>query len=280
MTSDPNNAQSDGDRVGEVSLTRRIDHSRDLLIVTGDFENLVSAYLDHARRWENDVDPLGITFMRQGLGAATLHLSCRPAGEFVGWTINLKQPPTNLFLTGDSSHFTVTGRVFTESVKTFDSSRMFVQTTRAGDSTPTQSAIAVDGIDVCEIFEQYYMRSEQNPAHFLELDENQFTMVLGLPGVDIDWMRSLDRAAIARIAEEDHKILNVCRYKFQCGCTPERIIQVALAAFRQQLDDLFRGDDGVDALCPRCGRRWWITREEFEKTLAADDEQDDATAGD
>jgi hypothetical protein len=27
---------------------------------------------------------------------------------------------------------------------------------------------------------------------------------------------------------------------------------------------LFRGEDTVEAICPRCGTRWEITREQFE----------------
>ncbi|NNE44318.1 MAG: hypothetical protein HKN12_08905 [Gemmatimonadetes bacterium] len=253
------------DKVGEVTVRRLEDLENDLLVIRADFQHLYAAYLDHVRRWESDPDGLSQILMRQGLGAATLHLSCRPLGEMVGWTINIHQPPTNVFLTGDSSERTVTGRIYTENVKPSEQSRMFVQTTRNA-GTPRQSVVEVDSHDVLQIFEDYYGRSEQRPARFFEVGDTDFLMLLGMPRVDVNWLKNLTRDEAIGLSEEDLTLLDEKTYRFQCGCSAEKMIAAVRGMFAGKSDDLFQGESGVEVFCPRCGRRWWLEREEFEGT--------------
>lgn len=250
------------DRPGEVTVRRFLDPERDLLVARGDFRALVSAYLDHARRWDAEPDALSRTFMRQGLGAAVLHLASRPKGELVAWTIQVHAPPTNLFLTGDSAEHIVTGRVFTENVRPADRSRMYVQTSRPGART-SRSTIEVYGLDILEMFEQFYRRSEQNPARFLEVEDESFLMLQTLPDGDPSWLAGLSREEALGIGEDDMKPLGETRFRFQCGCDPERMLEVVRSMFRTDPEELFRGDPGVEISCPRCGRRWWIDRDRF-----------------
>jgi molecular chaperone Hsp33 len=253
----------DPDKVGEATVRRYLDHQRDILVLVGNFGPMFAAYLDHVRRWESEPDNLSQTFMRQGLGAASLHLSCRPPGETIGWTINIHQPPTNVFITGDSRERTVTGRIFTENVRPADKSRMYVQTGRDG-STPVQSMVQVYGLDVLEIFEQYYAQSEQTAARFFEVTDVEFTLLFGLPDVDADWLRAISREEALGIAEDDLKDLGEMTFRFQCGCNPEKMLAVVRAMFDSDPDELFKGDSGVEVYCPRCARRWWVERKAFD----------------
>ena len=102
---------------GEVEVRRSYDEFHNVLLATGYFEPLFAAYLEHARRWGVEPDPLAYTMMRQALAASALHLSTRPRDEINGWTLNFQEPPLNLFITGDAGASTITGRVFTEGVK-------------------------------------------------------------------------------------------------------------------------------------------------------------------
>jgi hypothetical protein len=256
-------SEADGDRVGHATIRRFIDHEHDLLIARGDFGPMFAAYLDHARRWESEPDGLSQTLMRQGLGAATLHLATRPPGESVGWTIHVHRPPTNLFLTGDSRDAVVTGRVFTENVRAADSSRMYVQTSRSSGE-PSQSTIEVLGFDVLEMFERYYRQSEQTPARFFEIDDVSFLMLSALPEADAQWLGALRREEALGIAEDDLRPLGEAIFQFRCGCNTERMLEVVRTMFRKAPHELFRGDAGVEISCPRCGRRWWIDRAQFD----------------
>ncbi len=251
------------DRVGQATIRRFIDRDHDLLVTFGAFGPMFAAYLDHARRWESEPDGLSQTLMRQGLGAATLHLAARPPGESVGWTIHVHRPPTSLFITGDSREAVVTGRVFTQNVRPADRSRMYVQTSRSA-GTPSQSTIEVLGLDVLGMFEQYYRQSEQTPARLFEIDEDSFLMLSALPEADTRWLDAVSRQEALGIAEDELKPLGQTTYHFRCGCNTERMLEVVRTMFRKDPDELFRGVPGVEISCPRCGRRWWIDRARFD----------------
>lgn len=250
------------DRVGEATVRRFIDRDHDVLVTVGDFGPLFDAYLEHVRRWESTPDGLSQTIMRQGLGAAALHLSTRPRGEVVGWTIHLHQPPTNVFLTGDSGELTVTGRIFTDKVDPLEASRVYVQISRNGGK-PVQSMVDVVGLDILQIFEQYYARSEQVSARLFEITDQEFMMILGLPDTDLDWLRGLSRDEALGIVEDELKSIGRMTYRFLCGCTADKILEVVRSMFEEDPEELLRGDDGVEIFCPRCGRRWWIERGQF-----------------
>lgn len=276
----PGSDEPPADRLGEATLRRYIDHENDLLITRGEFGPLFEAYLDHVRRWESEPDHLSQTMMRQGLGAAALHLSARPFGETAGFTINVHRPPTNLFLTGDNTEGHLVGRVFTENVKPAESSRLFAQSQRNG-SPSQQSTVEVEGLDVLLFFEQYYDRSEQTVARFFEESDSAYVMLLALPEADGSWLRELTRDRALGIASDAPKPLGTARFRFQCGCDSSRMMETILGLFADQPEELFRGEAGIEILCPRCGRRWWIDRSEFDEAAATSDPRgdDDEPAG-
>jgi hypothetical protein len=35
------------------------------------------------------------------------------------------------------------------------------------------------------------------------------------------------------------------------------------AMFSTRPEELFAGEGRVETTCPRCGQRWWVTREDF-----------------
>jgi molecular chaperone Hsp33 len=256
------------DRIGEATVRRTIDRSHDLIVARADFALLFAAYLDHVRRWEQRSDDLGQTMIRQGLGAAALHLSCRPRGETVGWTINIRSPATHIFITGDTDQSTVAGRISTGAVKTSAQSQMVVQVSRPGRQL-AQSTIPVTGLDLLVMFEQFYDLSEQTPARFFEITDSEYVMLFGLPEVDAGWLHDLSRDEAVALAARDLSILDERTYRFQCGCRPELVIDVVLRPFWQEPEELFRGDSEVEILCPRCGRRWWVKRADFDEALRA-----------
>ena len=252
------------DRVGEVTVRRFLHPDHALLLALGHFGQLFAAYLDHARRWENEPDGFSQVLMRQGLGAAVLSLANRPKGEFVGWTIQIHAPPTNVFLTGDSQASTVTGRVFTKNVRPAVSSRMFVQTSRPGGPA-MQSSVELASLDVLEMFEEYYRRSVQTAARLVEIDDVTFLMLLALPDADAGWIESLTRRTATTLLEDTNlRPLVDITFRFQCGCNRERMREIVQGLYESEREELFQGDAGVEILCPRCGRRWWVERQEVE----------------
>jgi molecular chaperone Hsp33 len=249
-------------RPGEVTVRRFLDDENDLIISRSNFAPLFEAYLDHVRRWEREPDGLGSVMMRQGLAAAGLHLANRPRDEYVGWTLNVCSPPLNIFLTGDSAQGAVTGRVYAENVRTTGANRLFVQTRRS-DGERTESTVEVRGLDVLQIFEQYYRDSEQQPVRLFEVTDNEVLMLLGLPDSDEEWLHALARDEAIGLAEDDLRALDRKVFRFRCGCDPNTIQGVVRGLFGEDPEQLFRGEPGVEVHCPRCGRRWWVDRADF-----------------
>lgn len=233
------------------------------MVAEGNFTAFFLAYVEHVRRWEVEVDGLTYTMMRQGLAAATLHLSARPLDESIGFTLNFREPPINIFLTGDASSSRVTGRVFTEGVRTTESSRLFVQSQRPGHDQ-MQSMVEVYGLDVLEVFEQYYARSEQEPARFFEPSEDRFLMIQALPDHDADWIAGLTPDSSADITFEGLDLLIERTFRFQCGCNHDKMLDALHTIFGADPGELFQGDSGVETFCPRCGSRWWIERADYD----------------
>jgi molecular chaperone Hsp33 len=256
---------SDNDRLGEVTVHRFLNTERTLAVAEGRFSSLFDAYREHVKRWELPLDGLSLTMMREGLAAVTLHLAARPPDESVGVTINVPSPPLNLFLTGDAASASVTGRAFTEAVKTADTGRMFVQAYRPPERV-SQSTIDVSGLDVLGMFEDFYTRSEQNPAGLYELDEaeGRYVMVLALPDADPGRVESMNRDTARALVENGLTPLEDRVFRFRCGCNPDKILTALRQIFAADPEELFRGEPEVETFCPRCGARWWVRREEFE----------------
>jgi hypothetical protein len=158
----PGGPPDDRPRVGEVVVRRAFDGQRNLLIARGNFAGFLAGYREHVARWELETDGLLDVMMRQGLAGLTLHLTARPEDESVGFTVNIRHPAINLFLTGDAVQSWLTGRAITEGVRTADTSRLYVQSQRPGQE-PSTSILEIDGLDLLDIFEQYYRKSEQAP---------------------------------------------------------------------------------------------------------------------
>jgi molecular chaperone Hsp33 len=247
------------------ALVRRYAiRDREAILCIVNSEGLLAAYLDHVQRWETVPDPLFHVMIRQALSGMVLYLSCRPKDESVAWTLNFRKPPANVFVAGEGDPSTVTGRVYTEGVKTSESSRLFVETRRPKRGT-SQSVVDVAGYDVLEILEAYYQQSEQHPARFLELNDHEYAMVNALPGVDREWLFALTATGVHEALLAEPRQIDERAFVFQCGCTLERITAVVRGAFKENPDELFQGESGVETFCPRCGHRWWVSRELFER---------------
>jgi hypothetical protein len=239
-----------------------LDPERDASIARGGFERLFAAYLKHARKWT--ALPAGEmeSMMTSGLAAATLDLALRPPDEFTAWTLNIKDPPLNFFFCGDNAEFIITGRVFVRDVQTAESSRLFVESQRP-KRKPTQSSLDVDGMDVLDIFGQFYNRSEQLPSRFHRIQNDEFALIRGLPQVDQDWLRSLDAKKTREYLEKDFTQTDERIYRFRCGCNFKTILKVVRGMYKDKAEELFLGEEKVEVSCPRCGRYWWLTRKEF-----------------
>jgi molecular chaperone Hsp33 len=201
--------------------------------------------------------------MRKTLAGATLQLALLPPDQYCSWTFNIDELRLNLFVAGDNNEFQLTGRIYSENVKTSGTSRLFFESQRPKHK-PAQSVVDFMGVDVVEAFREYYRRSLQTRATIFEVDEDDFILVQGLPNVDREWFEGLEAGAVRAWVDRGLEPIEQRTYTFACGCNIDRINNAVRSMFSGRIEELFDGQDTVDIQCPRCGRGWSLQRRDIE----------------
>lgn len=213
--------------------------------------------MQHGIRHTPELDEM----LKDALAMIVLHLVARPWAETIAWTVNLRAPRVNLFVTGGSVSETVTGRIFTEDVREPDRNFLYSQTTAPRMDEPRTSMLEVVGKDPLAWISQYYSQSEQRPARAFRFDDDIFALVAAQPDCDMAWFDSLDGDAVSRIDEaEETRLLETRRFRFHCDCTLDKILPV-LGGWRERLDELFEDADVIRIQCPRCAASYRVSRD-------------------
>jgi molecular chaperone Hsp33 len=234
---------------------------RNALVIRGQFTPIYTDYylhlMQHGIRHPAELDGM----LKDTLAMLALHLVARPWAETSAWTINLRAPRMNLFVTGDSVSESITGRIFTEDVREPDRNFFYAQVTEPAQKEPRTSTLEVDGKDPVAWISQFYDQSEQRPARAFRLEDENFVLVAAQPDCDMAWFESLDEEMVRHIeSAEETKVLETRRFRFHCGCTLEKILPV-LGGWKDRLDELFEDADTIKIQCPRCAARYRITRD-------------------
>lgn len=242
---------------------------RNALAVRAQFNELYTDFYLHLMQHGLRYDAASDQLLKDGLAALTLHLASRPRTEATAWTMNFQEPLLNLFITGSSRLGNVTGRAFTEGVKKGDHNLFFSQVTEEGREA-RQSTIQFDDADVFRAVETYYQLSEQRPARYFRHDVEDFVMLSAQPDCDMPWFLTLDDESIKRLDEDEElSLLEVREYRFDCGCSIDRIYPIIASLAPAAIDDLFSSEETTNAQCPRCGATFTMTREGFDAFVAA-----------
>lgn len=234
---------------------------RNALVLRGQFTPIYTDYylhlMQHGIRHAAELDQM----LKDALAMLTLHLVARPWAETVAWTVNLRAPRVNLFVTGGSTQESITGRIFTEDVREPDRNFFYSQTTAPDQHEPRTSTLEVDDKDPVTWISQFYDQSEQRPARAFRLEDENFVLVAAQPDCDMEWFDGLTEESIAAIdTTEETKVLETRRFRFHCGCTLERILPV-LGGWKDRLDELFEDADVIKIQCPRCAAKYQVTRD-------------------
>lgn len=234
---------------------------RNALLLRGQFTPLYTDYylhlMQHGLRHAAELDQM----LKDTLAMLVLHLVARPWAETIAWTVNLRAPRLNLFVTGGSVQETVTGRVFTEDVREPDRNFFYAQTTTPNHPEPRTSTLEVTGKDPVAWIGQFYAQSEQRPARAFRLDDENFALVAAQPDCDLAWFEALDAGAVANIdTTQETKLLETRRFRFACGCTLQQILPI-LGGWKNRLDELFEDADVIHLQCPRCAAKYRVSRD-------------------
>jgi molecular chaperone Hsp33 len=263
----PEPAPSQGN---EVEVAGHFVRHRNAMALFADLTPVFEDLALHQMQTGVRLEPEQQALLEDALATLTLFLASRPQNEAAAWTVNLREPPLNVFVTGDSQLGNVVGRVFTEDVKTSESNLFFAQLTRP-PSPPRQSTVEVVGRDMLSLVEQFHDRSEQFPARVFRQGEREYAMVVAHPDIDLPWLVALDQGAVARLADDEElSLLERRRYRFGCGCDAKLVAKVVGQAFGGDVEAILAGEESLEVQCPRCGGVFQLDRPALERYLSAE----------
>jgi molecular chaperone Hsp33 len=244
---------------GMAELRSYVDRTHHAVVSRGHFTELYEGgYLAHARSIGPLPDELALGLMRKGLAAAVLRLALLPPDQYCSWTYNIVEPVMNIFITGDNGEHNITGRIFSSDVKTLDVNRLFIEMARP-HFEPSRSVVDFHDLDIIGALHEYYRRGLQMRARMFELADDDFVLIEGLPMVDQEWLEALDEAAVGALFDSgDIEEIERRTYRFFCGCDAQRMAAVMQTLFSRDIEELFQGEDEIEAQCPRCGQRWIV----------------------
>jgi molecular chaperone Hsp33 len=267
MDQPPPSTDTDSSSVVEVRCY--FVRKRNALVTRGQFGPVFMDYYlhaaDHGLRLPETLDGM----MKEALVGVTLHLASKPWNEEHAWTVNFHEPKANFFVTGDNRNARIAGRCFTENVR-LDGAQLFYSQQVKTNEPVRQSAVEFAGGSFLRAVEQFYTQSEQRAGRFFEHSDEDYVFVSAQPQCDMEWLENLDTEQIRALdRQEELSLLETRTYRWECGCTLEKLYAALLPHARRDMDAVFAGDEVLKATCPRCARRYFIDREQLEAWVAA-----------
>ncbi len=241
---------------------------RNALVARAAFVELYVDYFLHNGEQGIDAAEAHAELFKRALAGFALHCASRPWNEMTAWTLHFQEPLLNLFLAGDNGTGAVTGRVFAEGVREMASNLFYADVVRPGQPK-RRSTVAFAGGDPLAAAEAFYRQSEQRPARFFQIAEEEFAMVSSHPDCDAAWFDALTVDAVRALDRTETLALMERRiYRWHCGCNQPRMMEVLAPTMRTDPEGLFGGGTKIEIRCPRCGARHVITREALEAFVA------------
>lgn len=198
------------------------------------------------------------------LATLTLHAAAQPRAVTCAWTLHLEEERLNIFAVAENPTGRVTGQVFAEHIRELGVNVLHSEVATA-DGPRRRSSVDLAGSSVMAAAEAFYAQSEQRVARYFDLGGDQFALLAAQPDCDVEWLRSVGTDEVRQLAGDEARApLETRVYRFECGCTPERIAGAIWPALQGDVDEVFGGDGHIRVSCPRCGMRHEIPRELFD----------------
>jgi molecular chaperone Hsp33 len=252
---------------GQVEVTSDYVRERNTLLLRAEFDPIYEDLDLHLLQNEHHLEPEHRRMLRDAIAGCALHLCSRPRDEMTAFTMNFREPPLNVFVTGDSKRGNVCGRVFTRDIAIGGGNRVFAQISRP-NLPARQSVCDVDGRDVLGAIEQYYRKSEQLPARLFRLEDGDHAMLVAHPDYDHEWFEKIDARGLKHLArDEDIGPIERRTYHFGCGCDMRMILRMLHGASGGDVEMLYGDREQLTIECPRCASVFRVTRGALEKFI-------------
>jgi len=255
-----------------ITLNSIFVRERNALMIRADFSSLFAQYYLHLSEYKLKATSKIDHLFKDCLAGFSLHLVARPWKETHAWTLNLRAPRLNMFLSGTCVSQQVVGRVFTEDIKEAECNVLYAQVLEHHLDKPKQSVIELDYETPLSWIESYYEHSEQRPCRVFWLGEDNYVLIAAQPDCDLEWLKSLDVEAVKNLDQtETLHDLEKRQLAWHCGCSVEKLLPL-LSMWKDKLDELFIDGAACRAHCPRCAAHYLITRDKLEAFFADDKE--------
>lgn len=223
------------------------------LLCAADFGPLFMDMYLHLGRLGVVLDGGGDGRLKQFLAALVLHASSRPRDETIAWTAHFESEGVNLFAVVENPTGRVAGRVFDRGVRALPGNVLHAETATAAGGR-RRSSVDFQGDGAFEAAAAYFRQSEQRPARLLEWGGDEFALLAAQPDCDMEWFSAVSIAEIrAMLAAGERPPLEIRVYRFDCGCSPQRLADAIGPAVRRDPEGAFGGEDFLRVECPRCG---------------------------
>ena len=232
---------------------------RNALLVRGQFESIYVDHYLHLMQHSIQLEAGQDQYLKDAIAAMTLHLASRPWNEVSAWTIHFQDPLLNVFVTGDSRLESVVGRVFSEDVKD-SGSNLFLAQVSEQPKPSRKSIVEFKTGNIFSIVEQFYEQSEQRPVRLFRHSEEDIVLVCAQPQCDMEWFNDLTDEKIRELdREEQLSLLETRTYRYDCGCTIDRILPALAPLQKKDIKEIFEERDKLKVTCPRCAAVFYVT---------------------
>jgi molecular chaperone Hsp33 len=237
---------------------------RNALVTRASMGDLYIDYYLHQGQLGKQHAVLHDGMLKEALAAGLLHAASRPWNESIAWTLHWEALSLNLFVNCENPTGRIVGQLFNEDVKKTGRNLFCADVARAR-SSPSRSVVEFEEGPVLGAVEWFYLQSEQRPARFFEIEPEDFVMVSAQPDCEEGWIEGLTLEQVRTLdSSETLSLLEKRFYRWECGCSQERMLQILATAMAGDPSALFGGDASLRMNCPRCGTRYVVTREALE----------------
>jgi molecular chaperone Hsp33 len=101
------------------------------------------------------------------------------------------------------------------------------------------------------------------------VEAEDYVFVSAQPDCDDGWLAELEVDTVRRLDQmETLSLLEKRFYRWECGCSQQRMFEVLAPVMRRDAEGLFGGETALRMGCPRCGARHVVSREALEGFMA------------
>jgi molecular chaperone Hsp33 len=244
---------------------------RNTLLVRAHFSPLYMDYYLHLLQNELKHPEKLDSYLKDLLAAVTLHACSRPHDETCAWTVNMRHPLVNFFVTASTRPPRVTGRLFIEDVRDSGKNMFIAQVSRENHGS-RQSMVEFHGNDLLESVEHFYTQSEQRITRIFRGEDEEFIMLSAEPDCDEQWLLGLEWEDVVQLDQTEHLTpLETRGYPFECGCSMERLYPLLDRLPSDDIDHIF-ADGDAKITCPRCANVFTAPRSHFLAWKVAKDD--------